>query len=431
MALGPMPLASGTRLGPYEITGTLGAGGMGEVYRAKDSRLGRDVAVKVLPAVAVADAERMRRFETEAKATSALNHPTLLAVHDFGRADGVPYLVTELLEGETVRERLANGPISPRKGVDIAVQIAQGLAAAHEKGVVHRDLKPENLFVLRDGRVKILDFGVAKLMASTQGSGSDAAFEDTVTPEPGTQTGSVLGTAAYMAPEQIRGRAIDHRADIFSFGVILFELLTGTRPFKGDSRIEVAHSILKEEPEELPPVKDAPPLLATLIRRCLEKNPEERFQSARDVAFDLQMLTGFSQTTGTGAVPALPPSRAWRLPAAIVLAVAMAIGAFVAGRLGRHSTQAAAATLDDPASAPAALSFERLTFRRGFVANARFAPDGHSVVFMAFWGSPIPQIFSAQIGAPGVRALSDPGYGLMALSSQGTLAVATGTDRRR
>ena len=243
-----MALTSGTKLGPYEIIAPLGAGGMGEVYRARDSRLGREVAIKILPSSFSRDPNRLRRFEQEARAASALNHPNILAVYDVGMHDGAPYLVTELLEGATLRDRLSSGALPPRKAIDCAVQIAQGLAAAHDKGIVHRDLKPENIFVCRDGRAKILDFGLAKLIAREPG---DATVSD-LELDNQTEAGVVMGTAGYMSPEQVRGEKADQRSDIFSFGAVLYETLSGQRAFEGRSSADRASAILKEEPPDLP-----------------------------------------------------------------------------------------------------------------------------------------------------------------------------------
>src|ERR1700722_2234136 len=242
-----MNLASGTKLGTYEIVSLLGAGGMGEVYRARDARLKRDVAVKVLPQALSLDADRLRRFEQEALATAALNHPNILAVFDIGTHESAPYVVSELLEGETLRDRLRGGPIVVRKTLDYALQIAHGLAAAHEKGIIHRDLKPENLFLTKDGRVKILDFGLAKLTQIESGDGHPAQATMTHV----TEIGTVLGTAGYMSPEQVRGAALDARSDIFSFGAILYEMLSGKRAFHGDTAADTMSSILKEDPPEL------------------------------------------------------------------------------------------------------------------------------------------------------------------------------------
>jgi eukaryotic-like serine/threonine-protein kinase len=281
-----MSLGPGTRLGPYEIVSPLGAGGMGEVYKARDPRLGRDVAVKVIPVAFASDPERLQRFEQEARAAAALNHPNILAVFDIGQHDGAPYIVSELLEGETLREKIVG--LSVRKAIDYAIQIAQGLAAAHEKGIVHRDLKPENLFVTADGRVKILDFGLAKL---TQ---AEPAFVGSALPTtpPNTLPGVVLGTIGYMSPEQVRGLAADHRSDIFAFGAILYEMLSSQRAFGGDTAIDRMMAIAKEAPPELPvDARHIPPALERTVDRCLEKNPANRFQSAVDLVFALQMFT--------------------------------------------------------------------------------------------------------------------------------------------
>ena len=261
---------------------------MGEVYRAHDARLGRDVAIKVLPEKFSKDADRLRRFEQEARATGALNHPNVLAVYDAGAHEGSPYIVSELLEGQTLREALGGGAIAPRRAIDYAAQVASGLAAAHDKGLVHRDLKPENLFVTRDGRVKILDFGLAKL---TEGAEDKHSQLPTMASEPGT----VLGTVGYMSPEQVRGEAVDHRADIFSFGAILYEMLSGRRAFHRDSAVETMSAILKEEPPDLESKHGSmPPALDRIVRRCLEKHAERRFQSASDLGFALETLSGSS-----------------------------------------------------------------------------------------------------------------------------------------
>jgi serine/threonine protein kinase len=268
-------LASGSRLGPYEIVAPLGAGGMGEVYRARDPRLGRDVAVKVLPASFSQDTDRLRRFEHEARAAGVLNHPNITAVYDFGSAEGSPYVVTELLEGETLRTRIAMGALSTRKAIDYAIQIARGLAAAHEKGIVHRDLKPENLFVTRDGRVKILDFGLAKL---THPERAGAPITEAPTETRGTDPGVVMGTVEYMSPEQVRGLTADQRSDMFAFGAILYEMLSGKRAFHGATVADTMSAILKEEPPDLSLTnRDIHPGLERIVRHCLEKNPDERF----------------------------------------------------------------------------------------------------------------------------------------------------------
>jgi eukaryotic-like serine/threonine-protein kinase len=285
-----MNLAPGTKLGPYEIVSLLGAGGMGEVYRARDSRLKREVAVKVLPQALSLDSDRLRRFEQEALATAALNHPNILAVFDIGTHEGSPYVVSELLEGETLRERLRGGSIAVRKTLDYALQIAHGLAAAHEKGIIHRDLKPENLFITKDGRVKILDFGLAKL---TQPEGGSHTSLPTLTHA--TEAGAVMGTAGYMSPEQVRGTSVDPRSDIFSFGAIFYEMLSGKRAFHRDTAADTMSAILKEDPPDFSETnRNVSPALERIVQHCLEKNPESRFHSASDVAFDLEHLSGTS-----------------------------------------------------------------------------------------------------------------------------------------
>jgi hypothetical protein len=309
-------LLAGARLGPYEILAPLGAGGMGEVYRARDSRLGREVAIKVLPADSANDPERLKRFEQESRAVGALNHPNLLAIFDTGVHEGGPYIVFELLQGQTLRERLGPGPLPTRKAVECAIQIAHGLAAAHQAGIVHRDLKPENVFLTTDGRVKILDFGLAKVRPSRGEVETDGETRSEIT-----DAGAVLGTVAYMSPEQAGGRPADQRSDIFSFGSVLFEMVSGRRAFARDTSVETLRAILKEDPHELTRVKGGVPSgLQQIVRRCLEKRIEERFQSARDVAFALEAVSGSS----AGFQSSAPTSR--RL---LVVAVALAVIAFV------------------------------------------------------------------------------------------------------
>jgi serine/threonine-protein kinase len=312
-----MSLSAGTRLGPYEVISPLGAGGMGEVYRARDSRLERDVAVKVLPVSLVADPEALARFEREAKAVAALSHPNILAIHDFGRESGTMYAVMELLEGETLREKLDAGPIPQRKALDYALQVAQGLAAAHEKGIIHRDLKPENVFLTRDGLVKILDFGLAKVDRSAAHEG-----RSTAPTTPGTRAGMILGTVGYMSPEQVRGAAADHRSDIFSLGAVLYEMLTGQRAFRRESEVETMMAILREDPlEESAARKALPPEIEETVTHCLEKNPEERFQSARDLAFALRVAEG--RGSGAGRSDAATRPVAPRIPEASVNSIAV------------------------------------------------------------------------------------------------------------
>ncbi len=327
-----MALLSGTRLGPYEILSPLGAGGMGEVYRARDPRLGREVAMKVLPTSFSQDADRLRRFEQEARAAGLLNHPNITAVYDIGTHEGAPYVVQELLEGETLRAELASGRFSARKAIEYAQEIAQGLAAAHERGIVHRDLKPENLFVTRGGRIKILDFGLAKLTEAE--SGGQATDLPTATP---TEPGVVMGTLGYMSPEQVKGKPADARSDIFAFGAVFYEMLSGKRAFHGDSAGETMASILKEDPAELSVTNhNVSPGLERIVRHCLEKNPERRFQSSSDIAFALLSL---SEGSGSVVPGALAP-RARRIPRGLLWGAAGLLAGAIAASLlpiGRRS----------------------------------------------------------------------------------------------
>ncbi len=405
-----MKLTPGTKLGPYEIVSLLGAGGMGEVYRARDSRLKREVAIKVLPQALSLDADRLRRFEQEALATAALNHPNILAVFDIGASDGAPYVVSELLEGETLRERLRTGPIPVRKALDCASQIAHGLAAAHEKGIIHRDLKPENLFITKDGRVKILDFGLAKLTQSEPG-----AHTSMPTATQGTEAGIVLGTAGYMSPEQVRGKALDARSDIFSFGAILYEMLTGKRAFHGDTPADTMSAILKEDPPDLSETnRNVSPALERIVQHCLEKNAEARFHSASDIAFDLEHLSGVSGTTAriTPVAEAQPRSKLL-LPLAGGLAIALAmlgLGWWF-GRAGAHVSQP---------------EYKQITFRMGSIGNARFTPDG-SVVYSASWEGGDQQLYMARTDDPGSRELGLKDAELLAISKSGELALRLNT----
>ncbi len=400
-----MLLSPGTRLGPYEVVSPLGAGGMGEVYRARDTRLGRDVAVKVLPASVSADPDRLRRFELEAKAASLLNHPHILAIHDVGTQGGTPYVVSELLDGETLRARLGM-PLPSRQAVEFALQIAEGLAAAHDKGIVHRDLKPENLFVTSDGRIKILDFGLAKLR--------DPAFSaepetDSATLSRGTDPGTVMGTVGYMSPEQVRGRPADPRSDIFSFGAILYEMLTGRRAFKGETPADTLTAILKEEPPEVSDTRpNVSPALERILRHCLEKNPEARFQSARDLAFDLEALAD-TTLVARPALPATSQRRRWLLPVAAGLVL------IVGGALGLGAGKAF--------WQPPLPTFKQLTFRRGCVLSAFFTSDGQTVVYSATWDGEPPEIFSMRLERPESRSLGLPSARLLSVSSLGELAI--------
>jgi dipeptidyl aminopeptidase/acylaminoacyl peptidase len=399
-------LAAGSRVGPYQVVKLLGSGGMGEVYRARDERLSRDVALKVLHAEVAANSARVRRFEQEAKAAGVLNHPNIVAVYDTGESDGSPYIVSELLEGETLRERLALGGRGARKAAEFAAQVARGLAAAHERGIVHRDLKPENLFVTRHGIVKILDFGVAKLgRPDEEGTGTEAETLSNTSP------GTVLGTLGYMSPEQARGRAADHRSDLFSLGAVLFEMLTGKRAFKEATPADTLSAVLREDPTEgVAPGPELPAGLLRVARRCLEKAPEDRFQSARDLAFALESSTG--ETRAVTAEPGPAPRRrrlgGWMGPAS--LAATAGLGLWV----GRSLTSAA------PAVPP---TFERLTFRLGDARAARFAPDGETILYSAQWGGQPSEVFSTRTTSRGSRALGITDAKLVAVSSTEEMAL--------
>ena len=325
-----MTLSTGSRLGPYEIVAPLGAGGMGEVYKARDTRLERTVAIKVLPSRLASDADALARFEREARAVAALSHPNILAIHDFGTHEGIAYAVTELLEGRTLRERLEEGPLSPRKAIEYGVQAAHGLAAAHDRGIVHRDLKPENLFVTNDGRVKILDFGLARVPVPDTSAPATEVRTATV----GTEPGVVMGTVGYMSPEQVRGQVADHRSDVFSFGAVLYEMLARQRAFQGASAADTMSAVLNREPELTRIVTGIAPGLEQILRRCLEKNPGERFQSAHDLAFALRSLSGSGASAA--AVPRAPSRRRLALWAAAVLLLLVAGAALLSRGLGRR-----------------------------------------------------------------------------------------------
>ena len=404
-----MTLVSGTRLGPYEIVAPIGAGGMGEVYRARDQRLKRDVAVKVLPASFSQDADRLRRFEQEAQTAGGLNHPNITAVHDLGSHDGAPYIVTELLEGETLRARLSGGALSVRKATDYAIQMAHGLAAAHEKGIVHRDLKPENLFLTNDGRVKILDFGLAKL---TQADGAAGPLTNLPT-DAGTEPGVVLGTLGYMSPEQVKGKPADARSDIFAFGAILHEMLSGSRAFHRDTAAETMSAILREDPPDLSATnKNVQPGLERVVRHCLEKNAEERFHSAHDLAFDLQALSGSTAGTAVAKDVRAPGARpTWLLLAVTALATALACGtaAFFAIRKAG----------DRPPP-----SFRQLTYRRGQIFSARFAPDGQTVMYSGAWDGKTMEIFVGRPESPESRAFGLTDAEVLSISKSGDMAVS-------
>jgi len=376
---------------------------MGEVYRARDTRLGRDVALKVLPAVFSSNPDRVRRFEQEGRAAAALNHPNIVVLHDAGFQDGLYFVVTELLEGETLRERLAGGAMPVRKAIEYGGQIARGLAAAHAKGITHRDLKPENLFITNDGVVKILDFGLAKQSVPKPAGVSPTELPTEVIE---TDPGKVLGTAGYMSPEQVRGQAADPRSDLFSLGIVLYEMVSGKRAFTGDSAVEIMNAILKQEPPDLD--STPPPSLDRIIRRCLEKKPEERLQSALDLAFYLESLSGGSERK------AQPPPRrrhlralAWIAGIGILVAIG-SIGWITGLRMVRSSSP----------------TFQRVTYRRGVIDSGRFANGGRTIVYSASWDGDPYRVYSTQEESPEFRDLGIANGHVLAVSPGGDMAVA-------
>ena len=401
-----MTLSTGTRLGPYEILSPLGAGGMGEVYKARDTRLDRFVAVKVLPEHLGKDSESLARFEREAKAVAALDHPNILGIHDFATQGDISYVVMELLEGESLRTRLGRGPLPPRKAMELAIQMAEGLAAAHEKGVVHRDLKPENLWITKEGRLKILDFGLAKHVGAT-GTGAES-YAPTAAPDPGYRTdhGVILGTLGYMSPEQVRGEAVDGRSDIFSFGVVLFEMLTARRAFARNTASDTLAAILRDDPPEVEGTsRPIPPGLQLIVSHCLEKHPGQRFHSAHDLGFALQNLSSAEGSSAPLTAPFAPQNRrtTWIWGA---LAVALFAGAGLAGWALRGG----------PAPLP---TFRPLTHERGTLSTARFVPNSPEVVYSAQWSGGASQWFSRRLDQSGTRPLPGSEGILLSVSAAG------------
>ena len=369
-----MTIESGTKLGRYEIRSQIGAGGMGEVYQARDPKINRDVAIKVLPTAVSSDSERLRRFEQEVQATGKLNHPNILAVYDVETHDGSPYVVYELLEGETLRERLRGGAMSTRKAIDYALQIANGLAAAHAKGIVHRDLKPDNIFITNDGHLKILDFGLAKLIEPIPNVNDQT---DVLTRKVNTDPGAVMGTAGYMSPEQVRGRAVDHRTDVFSFGAVFYEMLSGRRAFHGESAVETLNAILKEDPADLTTTNpNIAPALERIVSHCLEKSADRRFQSATDIAFALESLSNATSHSSLQSVTQMSPGPTLNRERMIWIAVCALLLVTASAFAFAHFARSAPT---NPAVRLSLATPENATFP----SRVTISPDGTRVVFIA------------------------------------------------
>ena len=413
-----MTLVNGTRLGPYEILSPLGAGGMGEVYRARDSRLHREVAIKVLPAAVASDTERLKRFEKEARSASALSHPNIVTVYDIGSSEGVSWIALELVSGETLRSLLVNGALPIKKLLSVAAQVAEGLAKAHEAGIVHRDLKPENVMVTKDGIVKILDFGLAKLTMRDSDEGSQLPTET------GTSPGLLLGTVGYMSPEQASGETLDFRSDQFSFGSIVYEMATGKRPFQKKTPIETLTAILNEEPEpiaKLAPRTPAP--LRWIAERCLTKEPEGRYASTKDLARELAGLRDhLSEASSAGLALDADGAQRRRVSVPLIGAVALAAAFTLAGLVGRSWL----ASRDAKMSVP---TLHRLTSRRGSVTDARYAPDGKTVVYTAAWDGKPPELFTVRTDAPESRQIGIPMARVLSVSSKREVAILMVKDR--
>ena len=405
-----MTLPAGTRVGAYEVIAPLGAGGMGEVYRARDLRLARDVAIKVLPAELSADAGRLKRFEKEARSASALNHPSIVTIYEIGSADSVAYIAMELVEGKTLRELIFPGPLPVKRLLHLAAQIADGLARAHEAGIVHRDLKPENVMVTKDGRVKILDFGLAK-----PAPGLDGAEGTNLPTETGTGAGVILGTVGYMSPEQASGQPVDFRSDQFSFGSMLYELVTGKRAFQKKTGVETLSAIIQAEPEPIGTLNaQTPAPLRWIVERCLAKDPEDRYGATRDLARDLATLRDhLTDAAGVGAAPA--PTRRSRKTWGLVLAAlaVLAVGVLAGKRFWKES----------PAPAP---TYRPLTFRRGSIFSAKFSPDGNTIIYSASWNGEAKQLFAMRPESPESQLLPYPDTDVAAISSKDEMALITG-----
>ena len=398
-----MPVRPGSTFGSYEILERIGAGGMGEVFRARDPRLAREIAIKILPGELAGHRDRLQRFEQEARSASQLNHPNIVTIYEIGAADGVSYIAMELIDGRSLRELLATGPLTLRKMVQFAAQVADGLAAAHERGIVHRDIKPENIMITRAGLAKILDFGLAKLAGPIE---ADATIR-----RDQTQPGAVLGTVGYMSPEQAAGHPADSRSDQFSLGSTMYEMVTGHRPFQKATSAETLTAILREDPAPIGPQIPLP--LRWIVERCLAKEPDERYASTRDLAHDLQRLRDVvSDTAVSGVVDVRPPKRRWRWSIAIAIAsLILAIAALaIAYRAVRREIP----------------SFHRVTFRRGAILSARFAPDGHTIIYGAAWeGAPF-RIFSVREENVESAPLALPDGDVLSISRSGELLVSIG-----
>jgi Tol biopolymer transport system component len=416
-----MALSAGDRLGPYEILAPLGAGGMGEVYRARDPRLGREVAVKVLPASLVTDEDRLRRFEQEARAVGQLDHPGLLTVFDVGSHDGTPYIVSELLRGETLRARFAGGPLPEARAIELGAQIARGLAAAHAKGIVHRDLKPENLFVTADGRAKILDFGLARVAPGPAAAGAQSQLE---TLSALTTPGVILGTVGYMSPEQVRGEATDARSDIFSLGVVLYEMLTGRRAFAGASAVETLNAILKEEPSrELPPFVPGGDGLSRVVKRCLEKRREDRFQGADDLAFALELAHG-GGTARSGAASGVPTGTRARWPWLVAAAAGLGLASWTLSR-GAPPRPVASSPIAQATLTP-------LTVDPGDEIDPTFAPDNDTLAYASDRSGDYEIYLQKTSGGPAINLTRDPGDDVQpAFSPDGRLIAFVSTRQSR
>ncbi len=411
-----MPLASGIRLGAYRISSPLGAGGMGEVYRAADTRLGRDVAIKILPPEVALDPERLARFQREAQLLASLNHPHIAAIYGLDEAEGKPFLVLELVDGEDLQQRLKRGAIPVTEALDVALQLASALEAAHEKGIVHRDLKPANVKITPEGQVKVLDFGLAKAYGADRGSGAslDPGNSPTMT-EAATSAGMILGTAAYMSPEQARGKAVDKRADIWAYGVVLYEMLTGRRLFTGETVSDTLAALLTREPDldALPP--GVPPRVRALLARCLRKDPRERLRDIGDARLELQEKESTAWPAPAVIDPAAPERRRRRWRWLLLAAVLGLAGGAVLGAWAMHRFL----TTEPP-------TFRQLTFERGLIQSARFAPDGQTVLYgAAFEGQPLA-VHSTRTDGFGSRPMNLGEADVTGISQDGHIALLLG-----